>query len=161
MAKEGIRWDEGNLAANDDERDAAHARGERQQILEPKTPFHNLEDDGETPESWPPKAAAATQAKPTCTPQNSVATVASRQGSMEDVSSPDQNKALNLGSHDLSALTASALERREAPQEDDEVEKRIKFEENRKKHYKTGKSLAELRAEAAKAMEEEDDEDED
>ena len=161
MTKEGITWDEDNLTANDVERDAAHARGERQQILEPKTPFHNLEDDGETPEAFPPKAAAATLAQPTCTPQNSVATVASRQGSMEDVSSPDQNKALNLGVHDLSALTASALERREAPTEDDDIEKRRQFEENRKKHYKTGKSLAELRAEALKAMEEDDDEDED
>ena len=55
----------------------------------------------------------------------------------------------------------TAFERRDALDEDDEVEKRQKFEENRKAHYKVGGGggLAALRAQAAAMDEEEEDED--
>ena len=41
--KEAISWDEQNLAANAEEAENA----QRMKILEPKTPFHELLDDGE------------------------------------------------------------------------------------------------------------------
>ena len=130
---EKITWDEQNLA--DNELDAEQAQ--RQKILEPKTPFHTLEDDGETPTWNVPKAAPAVAAGP----------------------SNSQPKGL-LDGVDLSALAGKALERREDFEEDDEVEKKRKFEENRKKHYNMGTKggLAVLRAQAA-ALDEEEDED--
>ena len=53
----GLRWDEANLEANEADSLAA----DRMKILEPKTPFHYLGDDGE-PEAFPPMAAPATAA---------------------------------------------------------------------------------------------------
>jgi len=132
--EEKIKWDEQNLAEN--ELDAEQAQ--RQRILEPKTPFHTLEDDGETPTWNVPKAAPAVAAGP----------------------STGQPKGL-LDGVDLSALAGKALERREDFEEEDEVEKKRKFEENRKKHYNTGVKggLAALRAQAAAMDDEEDEED--
>jgi hypothetical protein len=89
-----INWDEGNIAANDADSLAAN----RQKILEPKTPFHYLEEDGE-PAAYPPKAAAA---------------VAGPRPTEAASSSPPsyQEKQLMPGMHDLAALSAKALERR-------------------------------------------------
>ena len=53
----GLRWDEANLEANEADSLAA----DRMKILEPKSPFHYLGDDGE-PEAFPPMAAPATAA---------------------------------------------------------------------------------------------------
>ena len=91
VMKASIRWDEGNLQHNEQESLAA----QRMKIDEPKTPFHYLEDDGEEPVALPPKAAPA------------------------KVASPKQQEAyheqqLQPGMHDIAALAASALERREA-----------------------------------------------
>ena len=125
----GIRWDEKNLADNAEEAEAA----QRTKILEPKTPFHTLEEDGETPYAFPPKAAPARAAGP------------------QDMLSPGM---------DLSQLTRMAEHRRDqAPDEEDEVEKRQKFEHTRKKHYQTG-GLAEMRARAAALDAEEGEEEE-
>ena len=55
MSKSGIKWDEGNLAENEEERLTAN----RTKIDEPKTPFHRLEEDGEEPMAYPPKAPPA------------------------------------------------------------------------------------------------------
>ena len=87
-----VRWDEANLSANDAESLAAN----RQQILEPKTPFHYLAEDGE-PAAFPPKAAAA---------------VAGPRPAQSPDRSSSQNKQLEVGVHDLAALTDSALQRR-------------------------------------------------
>jgi protein phosphatase inhibitor 2 len=132
MSKTGIHWDEKNLADNEEE--AANA--ERMKILEPKTPFHTLGDDGETPNAFPPKAPPARAAGP---------------------SDADRTEQLQPGM-DLSKLAALAEAKREDAPEEDEVEKHRKFEEHRKAHYQVG-GLAALRAQAA-AMDEEDDEDE-
>ena len=96
----GLRWDEANLEANEADSLAA----DRMKILEPKTPFHTLEEDGMTPAAFPPKAAPARAAGP------------------EDV----KRKQFTPGM-DLSALTSAALERRVEEPEDDEVEKHRKF----------------------------------
>ena len=117
MPRAGLKWDEANLAANEEEKEAARAAGERTKILEPKTPFHRLGEDGEEPEAWPPKAPAAVaggKLAPGITPQNSSAAAATA-----GASSPQayQENTLQPGMHDLSALTASALERREQPPE--------------------------------------------
>lgn len=125
MSKGKLMWDEANLEKNEAESADAH----RQKILEPKTPFHRLEEDGETPESFPPKAAAARAAGP----------------------------ADLLAGMDVDKLSQAALERREDGPADDEVEKHRKFAEHRKGHYNIG-SLKELRQKAA-AMEEDEDED--
>ena len=129
-----IRWDEQNLEDNAAEAESA----QRMKILEPKTPFHTLGDDGETPNAFPPKAPPARAAGPS------------------DVLG--MSAGLQPGM-DFSALTEKALERRDE-MEDDEVEKKRKFEENRKKHYNTGTKggLAALRAQAA-ALDDEEEED--
>ena len=119
MPRAGLKWDEANLAANEEEKEAARAAGERTKILEPKTPFHRLEDDGEEPQAWPPKAPAAVAGGallPTITPQNSSAVKATA-GASSPPQGGYQEKTLVPGMHDLSALTASALERREQPPE--------------------------------------------
>ena len=54
-SKSGIRWDEHNLEANEVE----SLQANRMKIDEPKTPFHRLQDDGEEPEAFPPKAPPA------------------------------------------------------------------------------------------------------
>ena len=130
-AKNAIHWDEANITANAEEAEAA----QRQKILEPKTPFHTLGEDGETPNAFPPKAPPARAAP----------------------SEPKEGSQVTQGM-DLSALAKLAEERREEEPEDDEVEKRRKFEENRKAHYNVG-GLAALRAKAAAMDDEEDDED--
>ena len=112
----GIKWDEDNIAKNDEESLAAN----RTKILEPKTPFHELLDDGETPDPRVPKAAGA---------------VAGGKVHGDEVA-PGM---------DLAALAAAAEGRRADGPEDDEEERARKFEEHRKGHYKIG-SLAELRA---------------
>ena len=126
----GLRWDEANLEANEADSLAA----DRMKILEPKTPFHYLGDDGE-PEAFPPMAAPATAA-------------------------PSQDGRQLQPGMDLSALSATALERRDEGPPDDDVEKKRKFEENRKNHYKLGGGLAQLRAQA-QMLGDDDDEDED
>ncbi|KAL1524438.1 hypothetical protein AB1Y20_019333 [Prymnesium parvum] len=137
-----IKWDEVNLAANEEEKESA----QRTKIAEPKTPFHYLGDDGE-PEPWPPKAAAAVPV----TPQPSSSDLLGGSKSANPEASQYHENTLQVGMHDLGALAAHAMERREKAEqgEDDssesEEEKRRKFEAHRKAHYQTG-SLAELRA---------------
>ena len=152
--KEAVRWDETNLQQNAEESEAAN----RQKILEPKTPFHYLEEDGELPregsELYVPKAEPARAGGPLS--EYRAAEEAERQ--LQPGISPDE----------LSALTDAALERRElaedprSPGDDDEEEcqdaKRRKFMQMRKAHYNTG-GLAALRAKAQAAMEEDDDDD--
>jgi hypothetical protein len=130
MAKSNIHWDEQNLQVNEEEAIAAN----RTKILEPKTPFHYLEE-GDEPAAYPPKAAPARAAGPS------------------DLAQLSQGGAL-----DLAALAAKAAEqpRGEAPLGEDEIDSA--FRDKRKAHYKTG-SLAELRARAAALDEEEEDED--
>ena len=133
MEKKGINWDEANLKQNDEESLAAN----RTKILEPKTPYHELADDGETPMPFPPKAPAA------------------RAGG--HVHSPVAGEQLTPGM-DFSKLAAAAEGRRtdEAPLGEDE--KDAAFRQARKDHYKIG-SLAELRRKAAEMDEDEDEED--
>ena len=132
--KAEIKWDEQNLAENAEEAENA----QRQKIDEPKTPFHRLDEDGETPHAFPPKARPARAAEP---------------------SSPEPaNKQLQPGM-DLSALAGLAEERRENIGEDDEVEQKRKFEEHRKNHYRNVGGLAALRAKAAQLDEEDEDDD--
>ena len=134
--KKGLHWDEQNLAANAEEAENA----QRTKILEPKTPFHTLDEDGETPAAWPPKAPPARAAGP------------------EDLQPGKQSQqSLVLPGMDLGALVNAAEERRAEAPEMDDVEKRAKFEEHRKAHYNVG-GLAALRAKAA-AMDEEEEED--
>ena len=133
----GLRWDEANLEANEADSLAA----DRMKILEPKTPFHYLGDDGE-PEAFPPMAAPATAAPPI------------------SPAAPSQDGRQLQPGMDLSALSATALERRDEGPPDDDVEKKRKFEENRKNHYKLGGGLAQLRAQA-QMLGDDDDEDED
>ena len=127
--KHPVKWDEQNLAENAEEAENA----QRTKILEPKTPFHTMEEDGETPAPFPPKAPPARAARP-----------------------EDLNKQLRP-EMDLAALAGAAEMRRTEAPEDDEVERQRKFEESRKNHYKT-EGLAALRAKAAQ-MDEEEDED--
>ena len=145
-----LRWDETNLSTNAAESLAAN----RQRIDEPKTPFHYLDEDGEHPENSernPPRAAPARAA-----------------GRASD---NDRQLTPGMGSiENLAALTETALERREnceQPMSGDEddltpEEKRRKFEQNRKAHYRMGAGpaggLAALRAHAQAAMEEEEEE---
>ena len=138
----GLRWDEANLEANEADSLAA----DRMKILEPKTPFHYLGDDGE-PEAFPPMAAPATAAPRPAPPPISPAV-------------PSQDGRQLQPGMDLSALSATALERRDEGPPDDDVEKKRKFEENRKNHYKLGGGLAQLRAQA-QMLGDDDDEDED
>lgn len=134
--KGGLKWDEDNIAANDAESLAAN----RTKILEPKTPYHELLDDGETPAAFPPKAPPARAG-----------------GHVHGEPSSAGEGAQVTPGMDLSALAALAEDRRADGPEDDEVEKARKFEEHRKGHYKIG-SLAELRAKAAAMDDEEEDE---
>ena len=141
MAKKGgLKWDEDNIRKNDEESLAAN----RTKILEPKTPYHELLDDGETPAAFPPKAPAAKAG-----------------GRIHDAAAssppPQQQQQLAPGM-DFAALAAAAEGRRQDGPEDDEVERARKFEASRKDHYKIG-SLAELRAKAA-AMDDDDDDEE-
>lgn len=93
-----LRWDEKNLAENEEAAEAA----QRTKILEPKTPFHTLEGDGETPAAFPPMAEAAKAGGPLRPEAASGA-------------------ALSPGT-DLAALTSAALDRRAAhDEEDDEI----------------------------------------
>ena len=131
MAKNSLRWDEQNLAENAEEAENA----QRTKILEPKTPFHTLGEDGETPAPFPPKAPPARAAGPS-----------------DDVGSRQLQPGM-----DLAALAGAAEKRRLDTPEDDEAERARKFEEHRKKHYNTG-GLAALRAQAAAMDEEEEDE---
>ena len=55
MPRGGVKWDEGNIAENE----AYAAANPKMKIEEPKTPFHRMEEDGETPHAFPPKAAPA------------------------------------------------------------------------------------------------------
>lgn len=102
-----IKWDETNLAENEEEKEAA----QRTKILEPKTPFHYLGDDGE-PEPYPPKAHPAVPA----TPQPSTVDLVAMHESALKQEAAYQVNTLQAGMHDLDALTASALERREQEQ---------------------------------------------
>lgn len=138
--KGGLKWDEDNIRKNDEESLAAN----RTKILEPKTPYHELLDDGETPAAFPPKAPAA-RAGPRL-----------HDGAPSTPPQPSQQLAPGM---DFAALAAAAEERRQDAPEDDEVERNRKFAESRKNHYKIG-SLAALRAQAAAMDEEDDDEDE-
>ena len=128
--KHPVKWDEQNLTENAEEAE----RNPRQKILEPKTPFHTMEEDGETPAAFPPKAAPARAAR------------------------PDELNQQLRPEMDLAALAGMAEMRRTEEPEDDEVERQQKFEANRKNHYKT-EGLAALRTKAAAMDEEEDDED--
>ena len=162
MAERDLRWDEVNLAANEQEAFDAN----RQKIDEPKTPFHYLDEDGDHPEQSlrnPPQAAAARAS-----------------GFLRDQGAAPQQL-------DLSAIASAALERREeaptSPDDDPEgarppqtrsqtalspltafcsaaAEKKRKFDEHRKAHYNTG-GLAAMRARAAQLAEEEEEEDDD
>jgi len=123
MSKSGIRWDEGNLAENEE----YALNNPKMKIEEPKTPFHKLDES---------------------------------EAELDVVEPASQDRQLQAGIHDLAALSAAALERREAQDEpeDDPQEKRRKFEQARKGHYQTG-GLAALRAQAAQEDEEEEDDD--
>ncbi len=154
--KEAISWDEQNLAANAEEAENA----QRMKILEPKTPFHTLGEDGETPNAFPPKApparAGPRELPPFVTPVNSSMDLVQ----METTTDSSPASRMLAPGMDLGALAQLAEQRREEePEEEDEVEKKRKFEENRKAHYKTG-GLAALRAQAA-ALDDEDDDDDD
>ena len=136
--KEKINWDEKNLKENEEESLAAN----RTKILEPKTPYHELEDDGETPVAGTVKAAPARAGghvhSPTQTP-------------------PPPGGAQFTPGMDMSALAALAESRREDEAPLGEDEKAAAFDKARKDHYKIG-SLAELRK---KAMEMDDEEEDD
>jgi protein phosphatase inhibitor 2 len=134
--KGGLKWDEDNIRMNDEESLAAN----RTKILEPKTPYHELLDDGETPAAFPPKAPAA------------------KAGPRIHDAAPSQQQQQLAPGMDFAALAAAAEGRRQDEPEDDEVERARKFEASRKDHYKIG-SLAELRAKAA-AMDDDDEEEE-
>lgn len=54
-----LKWNESNLSANALEAEQAS----RTRIDEPKTPFHALEEDGETPQAFPPPARPARPAQ--------------------------------------------------------------------------------------------------
>uniref|UniRef100_A0A7S0P2G2 Protein phosphatase inhibitor 2 n=1 Tax=Calcidiscus leptoporus TaxID=127549 RepID=A0A7S0P2G2_9EUKA len=136
-----VRWDEGNLDANA----AEAAANPRQKIDEPKTPFHY---EGSALQAYEDSQKRADEGE-----------------------SPSYHEhTLQAGMHDLTKLSAAALERRErgpiADEDDGEgdgeesAEKRRKFDEARRAHYKTG-SLAELRAQAASLDDEDEEEGED
>ena len=61
-----LQFDEDNIKANEEEALAAN----RTKILEPKTPYHELEEDGETPAAFPPKAPPAKAGGPLRGPVN-------------------------------------------------------------------------------------------
>mmetsp|Transcript_23098 Transcript_23098/g.38215 ORF Transcript_23098/g.38215 Transcript_23098/m.38215 type:complete len:139 (+) Transcript_23098:105-521(+) len=127
--KSALRWDEDGIQAHAEESLLAN----RMKIDEAKTPFHYLEDDGET-SSAAVHSHGASQAPP--------------------------GSQLQAGI-DLAALSASALERRDAPMyEEDPEDQERKFKELRSAHYKTG-GLAALRAQAQAALDEADDDEQD
>ena len=73
----------------------------RTRIDEPKTPFHYLEEDGEAPQAFPPPARAARPA--------------------EEQAPGYHERQLQAGMHDLGAITAAALAKREEPEPEDDV----------------------------------------
>lgn len=154
MSKSGIKWDEGNLAENEEERLTAN----RTKIDEPKTPFHRLEEDGEEPMAYPPKAPPAKAGGPLRPSEDLFAKIAQaaeeRQANAETPEDEEGASPSPAHAHTLvcvrmhsSACCASRVF----------AEKRAAFEHGRKNHYKIG-SLAELRKKAAEmdAEEEED-----
>lgn len=126
MSKE-IHWDEGNLEANEAEAKEAN----RQTILEPKTPFHTLQEDGETPAAFPPKAPPARAGPPA--------------GASQQL----------MPGMDLDKIARAAEERRGDAAEDEEEQQKKFFEEHRRKHYKMENAKALL---AAKNWQDEEDE---
>ena len=88
---DSVKWDEPNLSANALEAEQAS----RTRIDEPKTPFHYLEEDGEAPQAFPPPARAARPA--------------------QEQAPGYHERQLQAGMHDLSAITAAALAKREEP----------------------------------------------
>ena len=103
--KERVNWDETNLQANEEESLAAN----RMKIDEPKTPFHRLKEDGEEPESFPPKAAAATSSGTIhgdvlagLDPAALVAAVEAKRDESSTPEDPEGKGLLNCRSHVLS-----------------------------------------------------------
>ena len=154
MSKSGIKWDEGNLAENEEERLTAN----RTKIDEPKTPFHRLEEDGEEPMAYPPKAPPAKAGGPLRPSEDLFAKIAQaaeeRQANAE--TPEDEEGASPSPGH---AHTLVCVRKHSSARCAWRVfaEKRAAFEHGRKNHYKIG-SLAELRKKAAEmdAEEEED-----
>ena len=149
-----VTWDESNLLANELEAEAAN----RTRIDEPKTPFHRLEDDGETAQPFPPPAPSAVD-------------LLRAGGSNPPAATNGGEQQLQVGVHCLSELAATAVARRDAeatqpetspvaPNSPESAEKRQAFDAHRRAHYQTG-GLAALRARAAALDAEEEDDDDD